>query len=849
MSNSRPLVRAWLVILSSVALSAPAATTARAADDSRESDPFVARLQSFTGKHCASCHGADVQEHGLRFDKLAFDFDGEVAAAQWIKVLDRLAKGEMPPATEPQPPAEELKSVVADLRRHLHDASLARQRRDGRVVLRRLNRIEYETTLRDLLSDSVEVRDLLPEDNVAAGFDNVSAVLDVSSVHLLRYQDAAERALKTVIPQRPPIKFHKRHTGRQIVDEHKQMKELLDKSVKFDGDSLVMYVRPWGHTPCATPPVPQRGRYRVKASVRAINTGGKSLPLLCSCRDSYGRSDDDVRAVHDIPADKSTVVEGEFDLRQRQVIVYSGWTLPSVRDFTTEYRNQSLARYHGPAMVVEWVEVEGPLDAWPPEGYKRLFGDVPLEPRSVARVIAAGKPKPVVDPKRLENNWSYDFLTPATATPREDAARLMKKALPELFRRPVDDALVDYYVKIVHDALAADRSFADAMLLGYRAALCSPHFLYLAEPTRATAGETKDAALDDYAIAARLSYCFWSSTPDSELLDLAAKGTLSRPEVIKAQVERLLTDPKGKRFAENFAGQWLELRNINATSPDPQLYGEFDDYLFWSMPRETELFFAEILAKDRSVVDFVDSDWMFINERLARHYGIKDVVGGEMRKIPVPAGSHRGGVMTQAAILKITADGTKTSPILRGKWVLDRILGQPPSPPPPGISGVEPDIRGATTIRQQLDKHRTLAACASCHKHIDPPGFALENFDVIGGWRDFYRGSSAPGAKRVPLANYPERTITRGLDVEQGYETADGRKFQDVDEYKRLLAADKDLIARNLARKLIVFATGADIQFADREVIEELTARSREKNYGLRSLVHDVVQSRVFLNK
>jgi mono/diheme cytochrome c family protein len=847
--TSHLLLRVRFFALLSLASSCFIATSARAADSTTAADPFVAKLQAFTAKHCAACHGIDVQERGLRFDKLAVDFDESEVAAHWVKVLDRLARGEMPPADEPQPPAQELKSVVADLRQHLHDASLARQRRDGRVVLRRLNRNEYETTLQDLLGDAVEVRDLLPEDNIAAGFDNVSAVLDVSSVHLLRYQEAAERALKTVIPQRPPIKFHKRHTGRQIVEEQKQFKDLLDKSVELEGDSLVMYVRPWGHIPCATPPVPQRGRYRIKASVRALNTDGKSLPLLCSCRDFYGRSDDDVRAVHDIPPDQSTIVEGEFDLKQRQVIVYSGWTLPSVRDFTNEHRNQSLAVYKGPAMVVEWVEVEGPLDVWPPQGYTRMFGDLPLEPRSVAKAIASGKPKPTIDPKRLENNWSYDFLTPATATPREDAARLMKQVLPELFRRPVDDTLVAYYVKIVHDALAAERPFADAMLLGYRTALCSPHFLYLTEPTRATADETKAAALDDYAIAARLSYCFWSSTPDRELLELAAKGTLSRPEVLKAQVERLLADPKGKRFAKNFAGQWLELRNINATTPDPQLYGEFDEYLFWSMPRETELFFDEILAHDRSVADFVDSDWMFINERLAKHYGIKDVVGGELRKIAVPAGSHRGGVMTQAAILKITADGTKTSPILRGKWVLDRILGQPPSPPPPNISGVEPDIRGATTIRQQLDKHRTLAACASCHKHIDPPGFALENFDVIGGWREFYRGSSLPGAKRVPLATYPERTITRGLDVEQGYETSDGRKFKDVDEYKKLLLADKDLLARNLARKLIVFSTGADIQFADREVLDELTARSREKNYGLRSLVHDVVQSRVFLSK
>jgi hypothetical protein len=264
------------------------------------------------------------------------------------------------------------------------------------------------------------------------------------------------------------------------------------------------------------------------------------------------------------------------------------------------------------------------------------------------------------------------------------------------------------------------------------------------------------------------------------------------------------------------------------------------------MPRETELFFEEVLRSDLSLTDFVHSDWTYLNQRLSQHYGIGDVFGGELRKVKLPADSHRGGVLTQAAVLKVTADGTRTSPVLRGKWVLDRILGQPPNPPPPDIPAIEPDIRGATTIRQQLDKHRHTPACAACHRAIDPPGFALENFDVIGGWRDFYRGTRG---QLVDLANYPGRKIFRGLDVEQGGETPDGKPFKGIEEYKQILLADKDQVARNLARKLIIYATGADIQFADREVVEELVVKARENKYGFRSLVHEVVQSRVFLNK
>jgi hypothetical protein len=311
----------------------------------------------------------------------------------------------------------------------------------------------------------------------------------------------------------------------------------------------------------------------------------------------------------------------------------------------------------------------------------------------------------------------------------------------------------------------------------------------------------------------------------------------------------MLKSPLAARFTENFAGQWLDLRKIDATIPDPHLYGDFDGTLLWSMPRETRLFFDEVLKNDLSLLEFVDSDWSMLNERLAKHYGIPGVVGNDFRKVKLPPDSHRGGVMTHASVLKVTADGTRTSPVLRGKWVLEKIIGKPPSPPPADVPSIEPDIRGATTIRQQLDKHRTVASCASCHVHIDPPGFALENFDPIGGWREFYRASTRTPKGIVNIPGYTGRAFFRGPDVEQGGETHDGRPFANVDDYKKLLLADKDQLARNLAEKLIVYATGADIQFADRAEVERIVAAVRAKNYGFRQLVHEVVQSRVFVNK
>jgi mono/diheme cytochrome c family protein len=820
----------------SLALLAIQLLPARAAEEPSGLRPFLA-------KHCIECHGPDVSERKLRLDQLPADFAGKEPAAIWTKVLDKLTRGEMPPKDAPQPADKDRQAFGSFLRQELHAASLARQQKEGRVPIRRLNRTEYATTLRDLLGLPVELNNVLPDDNIAAGFDNVSAVLDVSATHLLRYQDAAERACQAVIPSRPPTKISERRTGRQVTEKMSVFKDILGKYVWLDGDALVMPARPYGHTPCATAPVPQYGTYRVRASVRTTNAGGKPLPVLLSCRDQYGRSDDDVRAVHDVPPDQPLVIEGQFEMRGRQVIVFTPWSLPDTRQFSAIFKGKSLEEYTGPALVVDWVEVSGPLDPWPTAGYQQLFAGVPLKARSVVKAEAEGRPAPNVE-NRDPGGWIYDPLVLAPTDPKADAERLLRRFLLRAFRRPVSNDLTAYYVKLAHAGLDRNEPFPDAMIGAYKAALCSPHFLFLTDGPREPGSSVK---LDDYALASRLSYFLWSSLPDDELFAIAAKGELAKPAILHAQVERMLADPKSSRFTANFAGQWLELRNINATSPDPQLYGEFDPALFWAMPRETELCFEEILRHDRDLTEFVSSDWTFLNERLAQHYGISGVLGGEMRKVTLPPGSHRGGVLTQASVLKITADGTKTSPILRGKWVLERIIGLPPEPPPPDIPAIEPDIRGATTIRQQLDKHKSTAACAACHRHIDPPGFALESFDVIGGWRDFYRGSRS--GQRVPLANYPGRTIAKGLDVELGGETPDGRKFQTIDDYKELLLADKDQLARNLAQKLIVYATGAEIQFADREVVEELVAECRARNYGFRSLVHAVVQSRVFLNK
>lgn len=441
-----------------------------------------------------------------------------------------------------------------------------------------------------------------------------------------------------------------------------------------------------------------------------------------------------------------------------------------------------------------------------------------------------------------------------------DAERILRGFARRAFRRQVTDDDIKPFLTRVRTKLDSGASFEQAMRVGLRAVLVSPHFLYLREK----AGR-ENGTLDDFALASRMSYFLWSSMPDEELINLAENNptrqreseknspslmrrvTLSDPEVLRQQVERMLRDPKAKAFTDNFASQWLSLRNIDATMPDRLLYPEFDDVLKVSSVKETLLFFDEVLKNDLSLTNFVASDFSMLNGPLAKHYGIANVPEGlEFHKVPLPPESHRGGVLTMASVLKVTANGTTTSPILRGAWVLDRILGTPPPKPTVDVEAIDPDIRGATTIRSQLVKHRTNAARASCHVKIDPPGFALENFDVIGGWRDHYRsiGDGEPvvlNGRRVRYRNGPP--------VDSADVLPDGRRFQNIDEFKQLLLTDKDQLARALTEKLLAYATGASPSHADKPEIEAIVTRIRDKNYGFRTLVHEVVQSKLFRKK
>jgi hypothetical protein len=429
-----------------------------------------------------------------------------------------------------------------------------------------------------------------------------------------------------------------------------------------------------------------------------------------------------------------------------------------------------------------------------------------------------------------------------TSDAQADAQRLLGRFLEAVYRRPADPADLERFGRVIRAALAAEHSFADAMIAGYTAVLSSPAALYFDERPGPLAGR---------AVADRLAYFLWNSRPDDQLLARAERGELRRPEVLRQETDRLLADPRSRQFIDAFTDFWLDLRHIVATSPDTSLYPDYDldDLLVESMQEETQTFFAEVIKQNLGVGSLIDSDFAMLNERLATHYGVPDVSGVQIRPVKLPAGSVRGGLLTQGSVLKVTANGTTTSPVVRGAWVMDRLLGQPPPPPPEAVPAVDPDVRGATTIRAQLAQHRQIESCNACHKHIDPAGLALENFDVMGFWRTNYRSLGAGEPVTGVGHNGLRFRFKTGPEVDASGELADGRRFQDVRELKQCLLRDSRQVARNLLQRLVVHATGAPIGFADRSAIEQILDRTQLDGYRAKDLIHEVVQSEMFLNK
>jgi hypothetical protein len=830
--------------------------------------PVPPAANAFIQDQCMDCHDSDTKKGGLDLSSLPFDLNSAKTFDLWVTIHDRVQNGEMPPKKRPRPDPAALNMFLNALAQPMIQADQARAATEGRAVWRRLNRYEYENALRDLLhAPWLQIKDRLPEDGESHRFNKDGMALSVSHVQIASYLDAAEYALHEVTPtqtKQPPT-LVKRYYAREQPSFYGKMKfsffngrperatfPLLGDQAQpdvaegkapltvGDKDPVIREKESFGVVASTYEPIeirfnlftaPVSGHYKLRFSGYTFWAGprdGKQWWIPDRNKISHGRRSEPITIYSETPPRELRWL-GTFDfspdpsVHELDVYLLAGETIQpdAARLFRSRppaWHNPLAEKDGQPGVAYQWMEVQGPIyDQWPTPAQKLMFGDLPAD-------------NPV---------HPGDGIDVVAKNPHQDAERLLRNFMHAAYRRPVSDAEVQRFVAVADGAMQAGDRFADAMNAAYSGVLCSPDFVCIQE---------RPGRLDDYALASRLAFFLINSAPDSELRELAESGQLHRPDVLRKQVDRLLNDPKSRRFVDAFLDYWLDLRKMVATAPDSTLYPDYylDDLLTESAEQETQLFFQDLIRRDLPSSNVVSSDFTFLNERLARQYGIPGVSGVALRRVELPPDSVRGGLMTMASVLKVTANGTTTSPVLRGVWIRERILGHPTPPPPPNTGAIEPDIRGATTIRAQLDKHRAAASCFVCHSKIDPPGFALENFDVMGGWRDTYR-ALGDGTPVTGIGHNGQKfTFHNGPAVDASATLPDGRSFHDVRELKKLLLADRRQIARNVLQQLIVYSTGAAVRFGDRPQVEAILDRSAPCNYGVRTLIQELVQSDLF---
>lgn len=816
---------------------------------------------AFLDSHCVECHDESTSKGELDLFAVSFEPEEVKNRETWTRIFDRVSKGEMPPPEKNHDlEAEDRKRFVALLGEELTRIDRAEIREQGRGPIRRLTRTEYEDNLRDLLHlPHLDVADFLPEDRTSHGFTRVSKLLDLSRVQLAGYLDAAEAALAMAVASgvEPPEMKEWRFTGT----------DLFSSTSTFGGREAMFFLRNGKFesipnqaikdmTPeqrrdpelelaifrSATWPyfgyprgfrAERDGEYRVRFSARAVRQlpgfrvvpAHDPIPMSFRSRQPSGPDvSGDVRETGGwmdlLPETKE--FETTILLKAGETFEYSllGLPVPFIRTdggFFYDYPPMPPEGHRGGA--IQWLEVEGPIapQDWPPESHRVLFGDLPV------REPAAESSLPV---------------EVVSENPEADAARLFRKFAECSARRPVPDESVEGYLDLIREARESGASFAEAMVTGYQAFLCSGYFLYLAEPR----GE------DAFSLASRLSHLLWNSSPDRELLEKSEDGSLFEPPNLRAETNRLIADPRFERFVTNFTDQWLDLRELRRDIPDGRLYPEYrkDDYLVDSMERETHAFFRAMVRDNLPATVLADSDFTFLNDRLAAHYGLSRETGSAMRRAELPEWSPYGGLLTQASVLKLTTNGTTTSPVLRGVWVMEKLLGDPPPPPPKNVPAIEPDIRGAATIRALLAKHTESESCAACHARFDPVGFALESFDVMGAWRDRYRGlEKGEKITGIDPAGHPF-TYFVGTEVDSSGKLLTGETFSNVGELKALLAANPRPLARNLLHQFALYATGVPVRVSERSEIEAILDACEADGFRVGDLLRALVLSDLF---
>ena len=758
------------------------ANTAKASSKPAAVVTFAGQVAPYLKKHCTSCHGGAKPKADLNLES----FGDEAALVRgrkvWGRVKEFVEGGDMPPEDEPQPSPEESEKFTGAIDSILSKVDCTSQSDPGRVTLRRLNRAEYNNSVRDLVGVDFHPADDFPSDDVGYGFDNIGDVLSLPPILFEKYLAAAESIAEQAIIAGK--------SGQKGPTTTVEVENLPDSA---GGGRFNDWARTLSSTGAivTTYRFPRDGEYFLRARAFGQQAGPESAKMGFVI-DGKTLNTVEVKAVENDPQVYEYQVKLKGGARK--------FGVSFLNDFYNEKAPNPKDRDRN--LVVDSLEVQGPTlsaDAPKPDSHKRIL-----------------------------------FKTPTKENRADVAREVVERFASRAYRRPITGGELARLVKFVDLAAQNGESFERGIQLAVEAVLVSPQFLFRVELDRRPRPRPKSGErtttpqafpIGEHELASRLSYFLWSSMPDDELLGLARDGKLRDGKTLETQVKRMLRDPKARGLVDNFASQWLQIRNLKTVNPDRSRFPSFDEPLRAAMLQETELYFEAIIRDDRSVLDLIDSDFTYVNERLAKHYAISGVTGEAFRRVTLKGG-RRGGILTQASILTVTSNPTRTSPVKRGKWILEQILGTPPPAAPPNVPELADDkgLMLTGTLRQRMVQHRANPSCASCHDRMDPLGFGFENFDAIGAWRDTDGGHPVDASGVLPS----------------------GQKFQGPQELKAILKGrDKDFV-RTLAEKLFTFALGRGVEYYDTCAVDKILDGASSDGYRFSRLVLEIVLSDPF---
>ncbi|MBA2112943.1 DUF1592 domain-containing protein [Bremerella alba] len=766
-------------------------------------------VRSFLENNCYDCHQGDSAEAALDLEKLSFDLGDSSIRQSWVRVYDRVHEGEMPPSDYGEADPKERQAFLATTHQGLTNYQKNIHTKYGRVRGRRLTRKQIERSIQDLLAIDIPLRDYLPEEQKTEGFTTVASGQGMSHFQLAAHLETVDVALDEAFRRAlsPEDEYQRDFDAKGVARTNPKRRcrepEMRKNQAVIWNSGMIYY----GRLPATVAKTDGWFQFEVTVSgIKLPKSGGvwstvRSGPCVSS-------------------APLLTNITTFEAMEKPKVIKFTTW-LPKGHMLEIRPGDTTLkkGRFAGGQVGVG----EGEPQEIPGIAFDRVtMKQVHLKGADdQVRDFLLGDLK-VVPQKDKRKPWKV-----VSKNPKADAERLLTRFASRAFRGPVASDEMQPYLEEVYAAIDGEAEFVDAIRLGYRALLCSPRFIYFAE---------EPGSLDDYEVATRLSYFLTGSTPDDELMELASAGKMRDTETLKKQTRRLLSGSKGEQFMHDLAAEWLDLDQIDFTQPDSKLYRDFDPIVENAMLTETEAYLGEMLKENLSVSHLIDSNFTYLNSRLARYYDIEGVTGDELQRVKLKPQSRRGGLITQGAIMKVTANGSNTSPVIRGVWISERLLGVEVPPPPSNVPAVEPDIRGAKTIREQLAKHRSQGQCASCHTKVDPAGFALENYDPTGKWRDHY-------------PKIQGRSVKKGPEIDASYELPSGQEFKNIEGFQKIVTSHPHRLAENVAEHLLVYGTGATIEFADRPQVETIANKAAADNYGLHSIIEHVVTSDLFLSK